>query len=130
MKKVSQRKAPGAMSAMAFIVKPVKPNVGFISTDASAMFMFFSSGILYESCGRNVLAASTWMLLLNLPAAAARGDRGTHLRRGRTQKLERTGLKTIVVMAGGCALPSQSASSAAAGPGGCTTETPSATRPS
>jgi hypothetical protein len=29
--KVSQRKAPGAMSAMAFIVKPVKPRVRFIS---------------------------------------------------------------------------------------------------
>jgi hypothetical protein len=43
---VSQRKAPGAMSAMAFIVKPVKPNVGFISTDASAIFIFFSSGVL------------------------------------------------------------------------------------
>ena len=30
MKKVSQRKAPGAMSAMAFIVNPVKPNVACI----------------------------------------------------------------------------------------------------
>jgi hypothetical protein len=30
--KVSHRKAPGAMSAIAFIVKPVKPRVGFIST--------------------------------------------------------------------------------------------------
>ena len=30
--KVSHRKAPGAMSAMAFIVKPVKPKVGFILT--------------------------------------------------------------------------------------------------
>ncbi len=30
-KNVSQRKAPGAMSAMAFIVKPVSPSVGFIS---------------------------------------------------------------------------------------------------
>src|ERR1022692_1565162 len=28
--KVSQRKAPGAMSAMAFIVRPVRPRVGFI----------------------------------------------------------------------------------------------------
>src|SRR5437667_12752594 len=38
--KVSQRNAPGAMSAMAFIVSPVKPNVGFISTDASAISVF------------------------------------------------------------------------------------------
>ena len=30
--KVSQRKAPGAMSAMAFIVRPVRPRVGFIVT--------------------------------------------------------------------------------------------------
>src|ERR1017187_1790957 len=30
--KVSQRKAPGAMSAMAFIVNPVRPRVGFIVT--------------------------------------------------------------------------------------------------
>jgi len=29
-RKVSQRKAPGAISAMAFIVNPVKPSVGFI----------------------------------------------------------------------------------------------------
>ena len=28
--KVSQRKAPGAISAMAFIVSPVKPNVACI----------------------------------------------------------------------------------------------------
>ena len=29
--KVSHRNAPGAMSAMAFMVRPVKPKVGFIS---------------------------------------------------------------------------------------------------
>ena len=29
--KVSQRNAPGAMSAMAFMVRPVRPRVGFIS---------------------------------------------------------------------------------------------------
>src|SRR5579863_7522875 len=34
---VSQRKAPGAISAMAFMVKPVKPSVGFISAGASAI---------------------------------------------------------------------------------------------
>src|SRR5713226_9081136 len=41
--KVSQRNAPGAMSAMAFMVNPVKPNVGFISTASSAIW-FFSLG--------------------------------------------------------------------------------------
>src|ERR1700693_1505118 len=37
---VSQRKAPGAMSAMAFIVNPVKPKVGVILTSPvfSAMY--------------------------------------------------------------------------------------------
>jgi hypothetical protein len=43
MAKVSHRKAPGAMSAMAFIVKPVKPKVGFISTGVvSAIHFSFS----------------------------------------------------------------------------------------
>ena len=36
MKKVSQRKAPGAMSAMAFMVRPVRPTVGFISAELFA----------------------------------------------------------------------------------------------
>jgi hypothetical protein len=38
--KVSQRNAPGAMSAMAFIVNPVKPKVGVILTSPvfSAMY--------------------------------------------------------------------------------------------
>ena len=31
MRIVSHRKAPGAISAMAFMVKPVRPSVGFIS---------------------------------------------------------------------------------------------------
>jgi hypothetical protein len=31
IRKVSHRNAPGAMSAMAFMVNPVKPNVAFIS---------------------------------------------------------------------------------------------------
>jgi hypothetical protein len=34
---VSQRNAPGAISAIAFIVNPVKPRVGFISAGASAI---------------------------------------------------------------------------------------------
>src|SRR5271165_181417 len=33
MKKVSHRNAPGAISAMAFIVNPVSPRVAFISTE-------------------------------------------------------------------------------------------------
>jgi hypothetical protein len=45
---VSQRNAPGAMSAMAFIVNPVKPKVGVILTSPvfSAMYspyIFFIS---------------------------------------------------------------------------------------
>src|SRR5208282_1077792 len=35
--KVSQRKAPGAISAIAFIVRPVKPTVDFISAEFSAI---------------------------------------------------------------------------------------------
>ncbi len=36
--KVSHRKAPGAMSAMAFIVRPVRPRVGFmVTSDLSAI---------------------------------------------------------------------------------------------
>jgi hypothetical protein len=31
IRKVNHRNAPGAMSAMAFMVNPVKPNVAFIS---------------------------------------------------------------------------------------------------
>jgi hypothetical protein len=31
LKNVSHKKAPGAMSAMAFIVNPVRPKVAFIS---------------------------------------------------------------------------------------------------
>lgn len=35
--KVSQRKAPGAISAIAFIVRPVRPKVAFISGALSAI---------------------------------------------------------------------------------------------
>jgi hypothetical protein len=35
--KVSQRKAPGAIRAMAFMVKPVRPRVFFISPVVSAI---------------------------------------------------------------------------------------------
>src|SRR5579863_10217182 len=38
MKNVSQRNAPGAISAIALLVSPVTPNVGFISPVASAMY--------------------------------------------------------------------------------------------
>src|SRR5215472_8119697 len=41
--KVSHRKAPGAMSAIAFIVRPVRPRVDFISTGAfSAIIILLS----------------------------------------------------------------------------------------
>src|SRR5215472_16920909 len=36
---VSHRKAPGAMSAIAFIVRPVRPRVDFISTEAWSAIM-------------------------------------------------------------------------------------------
>ena len=46
--KVSQRNAPGAMSAIAFIVKPVNPRVGFIVTSGlsaigSLLYCFLES---------------------------------------------------------------------------------------
>src|ERR1035441_8039294 len=49
--KVNQRKAPGAMSAIAFIVKPVRPRVGFIvgsalSAIVSLLFMFVELELL------------------------------------------------------------------------------------
>jgi hypothetical protein len=40
MKNVSQRKAPGAMSAMAFIVNPVNPKVGVIFTSPVFSVMY------------------------------------------------------------------------------------------
>src|ERR1700752_3614966 len=44
--KVSQRKAPGAIRAMAFIVSPVRPKVCFISVEFSAIdiLLCLSSG--------------------------------------------------------------------------------------
>jgi hypothetical protein len=39
-KNVSQRKAPGAMSAIAFIVRPVKPKVVCIFTGAESAIHF------------------------------------------------------------------------------------------
>src|SRR5690348_2573241 len=50
MKKVSQRNAPGAISTMAFIVSPVRPRVGFISTAAfSAIRVLLSCTSLVAS---------------------------------------------------------------------------------
>src|ERR1700756_1553997 len=89
--KVSQRNAPGAMSAIAFIVNPVKPNVGFISTASSAIW-FFSLGFT-ESLTENL---SVWVSL-----STSRSVVGLHQRGCSSQDLARTGLKTIVVMAGG-----------------------------
>ncbi len=39
---VSHRNAPGAISAMAFMVSPVRPRVGFMVTVSSAMVCSFS----------------------------------------------------------------------------------------
>src|SRR5271169_4416003 len=55
--KVSQRKAPGAMSAMAFIVTPVNPKVGVILTSPvfSAMYSpyrFFISPLNHRAANQ------------------------------------------------------------------------------
>src|SRR5579863_8150419 len=47
MKKVSQRKAPGAISAIAFAVRPVKPNVGFI---VGSLFSAIEFSFNFGSC--------------------------------------------------------------------------------
>src|SRR6267154_4756870 len=47
MKNVSQRKAPGAMSAIAFIVNPVNPKVGVIFTSPVFSAMKSPLFILY-----------------------------------------------------------------------------------
>src|ERR1017187_5656642 len=50
--KVSHRNAPGAISAIAFIVRPVKPTVDFISTEFSAisvLLKFLSSSTIVPS---------------------------------------------------------------------------------
>jgi hypothetical protein len=44
MKKVNQRKAPGAINAMALLVSPVRPSVFFIST-AGVSAMYSSRGM-------------------------------------------------------------------------------------
>src|SRR5579883_2392103 len=52
--KVSQRKAPGAINAMAFIVRPVRPKVGFSSTEFDLAFeyllplLFFLDKVIAE----------------------------------------------------------------------------------
>src|SRR5579872_3378484 len=71
--KVSQRNAPGAISAIAFIVNPVKPNVGFISAGASAIN--FSPWNLNRGIGPN-FGSSTWMLLLKFGAGWPENHRG------------------------------------------------------
>ncbi len=42
---VSQRNAPGAISAIAFIVRPVRPNVGFILTSELSAIGLLLSGV-------------------------------------------------------------------------------------
>src|ERR1700693_3968100 len=44
--KVSHRNAPGAISAIAFIVRPVSPTVGFISAELSAIGVLLVSANL------------------------------------------------------------------------------------
>jgi hypothetical protein len=61
MENVSQRKAPGAMSAMAFIVKPVRPNVACISA------VFFSA--VYDCLHLRGLTANS--------SISARGEENT-----------------------------------------------------
>src|SRR6202035_3919865 len=50
--KVSQRKAPGAMSAMAFIVNPVNPKVGVIFTSPVFSAMYSPYRFLISSPNR------------------------------------------------------------------------------
>src|SRR5579872_46173 len=71
--KVSQRNAPGAINAIAFIVNPVKPNVGFISAGASAIN--FSPWNLNRGIGPN-FGSSTWMLFLKFGAGWPENHRG------------------------------------------------------
>src|ERR1022692_2888202 len=54
MANVSQRNAPGAMSAIAFIVRPVRPSVGFISEEVvlSAIYLLLNVVRVGFSCAR------------------------------------------------------------------------------
>jgi hypothetical protein len=51
MRKVSHRNAPGAISAMAFIVNPVKPKVGFISGAVDSAILILPTFRLGERLG-------------------------------------------------------------------------------
>src|SRR5258708_5426515 len=54
MKKVSQRKAPGAISAIAFAVRPVKPNVACILGSLFSAIEFSFNFDFRLSCERSV----------------------------------------------------------------------------
>src|SRR5580698_6597831 len=49
--KVSQRNAPGAMSAIAFIVRPVRPSVAFISGAWSAISCPYLGVLIFQISG-------------------------------------------------------------------------------
>jgi hypothetical protein len=59
--KVSQRKAPGAMSAIAFMVKPVRPRVGFIVGSALSAIVS-SPKVVGRARGFAVPPAETYFL--------------------------------------------------------------------
>src|ERR1039457_5271233 len=76
--KVNQRNAPGAMSAIAFIVKPVRPRVGFIVGSAlSAIVSLLCVGGIRVTCG---LTLDQKSLLRRKICDHSEQDRG--LRRG------------------------------------------------
>src|SRR6185312_1530549 len=49
--KVSQRNAPGAMSAMAFMVRPVRPSVACISGALSAISRPYTDVLIFSNFG-------------------------------------------------------------------------------
>src|ERR1035441_1280088 len=76
--KVNQRNAPGAMSAIAFIVKPVRPRVGFIVGSAlSAIVSLLCVCGIRVTCG---LTLDQKLLLRRKIRDQSKQDRG--LRRG------------------------------------------------
>src|ERR1019366_1481289 len=77
--KVSHRKAPGDISAIAFIVRPVKPTVDFISTEFSAisvLLKFLSSSTIvpsiFDHSPGTTGTARAQVLLTGTAGAAAR----------------------------------------------------------
>src|ERR1700686_3473931 len=58
--KVSQRKAPGAIRAMAFIVKPVSPRVFFISVLVSAIGILLCVSSISRNQLPSLAACKVW----------------------------------------------------------------------